>query len=130
MNNSNISSKRTVTGWLDLTRLPTEFFCAFLSTQKTRAAVFFTLPDPWYCFWCYHLCDPKPPLPLESYRVRVNRTIVSDSSVSEFMKLLLYLNGDIDDSAWYDKEIDFSLPLTTGVDDNGLGWSPPSLFPH
>ena len=87
-----------------------------------------TLPDPWYCFWCYHSCDPKPPFPLESYRVRVNRTIVSDSSVSEFMELLLCLNADIDDSAWYDKEIDFSLPLTTGVDDNGLGWSPPLSF--
>ena len=66
-------------------------------------------------------------LPLESYRVRVNRTIVSDSSASEFIKLLLYLNGDIDDSAWYDKEIDFTLPLTTGADDNGLDWSPPYL---
>ena len=44
------------------------------------------------------------------------------------MELLLCLNADIDDSAWYDKEIDFTLPLTTGVDDNGHGWSPSLSF--
>ena len=87
-----------------------------------------TLPNPWYCFWCYHSCDPKPPLPLESYRVRVNRIIVSDSRVSEFIKLLLFLNDDTDHSEWHDKARDPLLPRISGIEDDGIEWSPTSSF--
>ena len=58
-----------------------------------------SLPDPWYCGWCYSTCVPTTSLPPESYQPRAYRNTVSRRLLCEFHNLLLYLNDELEDSA-------------------------------
>ena len=87
-----------------------------------------SVPDPWYCGWCYDASDPPPPLPPESYRPRTHRNTVSGRLLREFHNLLLYLKDELEDSVLYDKSLVPSHPLSSMEYYDGGDWSPDSFF--